>query len=261
MPGALKLAVLDALLPGGLSFGAVYLVEFEPQSLWYETSLTMSGQALKQGARTVYHTLMHLPEDVRQGLARQGVDVEKAEEDGIFHIIDSYTPSTGLDLPAGKGKASRASLKLADWSMSDKSSIEKPKEAEKRWLHIDDDLSILLRHNDENEFHRNRRDRAIPWARALELALFQPIAAGIYSRSFYGQMESVCDGIIDFKTKEDGGVVENYVRVRMMRGKSHDSSWRLLRVRDNGEVAVEPTPRVGGSLGIKGWLKGPKKQV
>ncbi len=259
LPGNLRLPILDALVPGGLSYGALYLVEFEPQSLWYDTSLTISAQALKHGAKTVYHTLMHLPQDIRGRIAEQGVDVESAEDEDIFRINDSYTPTTGLELPQGTRKSGLGSLNLADWSISEKRDIEKPTEAEKGWVHIDDDISILLQYNDEKELHKSRRDRAVPWARALELVLFQPIATGVFSESFYRQMESVCDGIIEFRTQDKSGRVENHARARMLRGKTLDSSWKLLKVRDNGEVVVEPPPPTGPPLGIKGWITGPKK--
>ncbi len=52
MAGNLRIPILDSLVPPGLSYGTIYLIEFEPQSLWYDTSLTICAQALKQGAKT-----------------------------------------------------------------------------------------------------------------------------------------------------------------------------------------------------------------
>jgi KaiC/GvpD/RAD55 family RecA-like ATPase len=259
VPENLRLPILDALVPEGLSYGALYLVEFEPQSFWYDTSLTLAAQALKRHAKTVYHTLMHLPQDVRRRIAEQGVDVEAAEDQGIFRIDDSYTPTTGLDLPQPTRKSGLGSLNLEDWSVREKSDIEKPTEAEKRWVHIDDDISVLLQYNDEKLLHKMRRDRAMPWARALELVLFQPIATGVFSESFYRLMESSCDGIIEFRTLEEAGRMENYARARMIRGKTLDSRWKLLKVHDNGEVAVDTSRRTSSPLGIKGWVRGPQK--
>lgn len=259
MAGNLRLPILDALVPGGLSYGTAHLVEFEPQSLWYDTSLTICAQALKHGAKTEYHSLMHLPADIRRRVADQGVDVERAEDDGLFRINDSYTPSTGLDIQEGKRKSHQGSLNMATWSMLEKHLIEKPPEAEKRWVHIDDDLTVMLQYNDENEFHKSMRDNNIPWARSLELIVFQPVATGLHQDSFYRRMESVCDGIMEFRAVDEGGKVENYARVRLIRGKALDSSWRLLKLRDNGEVVIDTSHKPGSTLGIKGWIRGPQK--
>lgn len=257
--GNLRVPILDALVPSGLSYGTTYLVEFEPQSFWYDASLTICAQALRQGAKTEYHTLMHLPGDIRRRVADQGVDIERAEDDGLFRINDAYTPSTGLDIPEGQRKSHQGNLNIATWSMSEKQLIEKPPETEKRWVHIDDDLSVMLQYNDENEFHKSMRDTNIPWARALDLIVFQPVATGLHQESFYKRMESVCDGIIEFRALEESGKVENYARVRLIHGKALDSSWRLLKIRDNGEVVAEASTKPGSTLGIRGWIKGPRK--
>lgn len=255
----LRLPILDSLVPSGLSYGTAYLVEFEPQSLWYDTSLTICAQSLKRGAKTEYHTLMHLPRDIRGRVADQGVDVEEAEDDGIFRINDSYTPSIGIDIPEGRRKSHQGSMNIATWSMTEKRLIEKPSETEKRWVHIDDDLSIMLQYNDENEFHKSMRDSNIPWARSLELIVFQPVVTGLHEESFYRRMESVCDGIMEFRALDEGGKVENYARVRLIHGKPLDSSWKRLKLRDNGEVVIDASHRSSSTLGIKGWIKGPQK--
>ena len=40
------------MVPGGLSYGGHYVVEYDPDSPWYETSLTIAAEALIQGVRT-----------------------------------------------------------------------------------------------------------------------------------------------------------------------------------------------------------------
>jgi hypothetical protein len=67
--------------------------------------------------------------------------------------------------------------------------------------------------------------------------------------------------VIDFKTEEDDGQLENYVRVRSLRGKSCDSRWRHLHLSENGGVILDNLSEgKKKEIGISGWLKGPKKK-
>ena len=96
--------------------------------------------------------------------------------------------------------------------------------------------------------------------RILDLAIFHSVVSRVWSESFYKRFEAQCDGVIDFKAEEDGGQLENCVRVRSMRGKSVDSRWRHLHIGSNGEVVPDNTSKgKKKEIGISGWLKGPKK--
>jgi hypothetical protein len=43
--------LLDELAPGGFFYGGCYIVEFDPDSLWYETSVAMAALALTRGTK------------------------------------------------------------------------------------------------------------------------------------------------------------------------------------------------------------------
>jgi len=133
-----------------LDYGANYLVEFDAPSLWYETSLTIAADSLKNGIRTDYHTFTHSPADVRSALARLGLDLDDLESDDTFRIWDSYTQQTQMAEPEKVGKATPRdpkdihTLDLKRWTEED---VVEPQrgihEADSRRLHIDDDTSIL----------------------------------------------------------------------------------------------------------------------
>lgn len=206
----LALPLLGEMIPSGLLFGASYLVEFESDSLWYETSLSLVAQSLKRGIRTDYHTFQHVPREVRKALASLGVDVKRMELDGTLRIIDSYTVTTGLELSEEAHRDRRffeaRSLSLSYWSKQ----LLKDMKAEiaeerKRRLHVDDNVLVLVQYNDEKSFIDFWRTKIIPEMRILEFVGLHGVVRGAYSEAFYNQFESLSDGIIDFKSEEESG--------------------------------------------------------
>ena len=244
MSGLVELPILSELIPGGFRYGLNIVVEFEPHSLWYETSLSIATHAMRNGVRTDYHTFQHIPSEVVEFLSRLGSDVKRLEEDGVLRILDTYTVTTGLGSPmkpsTGRPPYQTQSVKLIDWSISAAQDIKSPgdiPDAEKKRLHIDDNTSVLLQYNSEKEMIDFWRTRFVGLSRARETIMFHSLVAGVYSEAFYRQFEALCDGIIDFKSQEQAGQIEHSVRARAMRGRSFDSRWRRLKL-INGEVSL-----------------------
>ena len=86
-----------------------------------------------------------------------------------------------------------------------------------------------------------------PFARKLEMAAIHSVLVGAFSQNLLRQFESFCDGIIDFRSTEQGHGLNHMMRVRIMRGKVHDSRWVKLELMPNGEVraALESTTSHG----------------
>jgi KaiC/GvpD/RAD55 family RecA-like ATPase len=243
LPGALSLPVLGELVTRGFQYGDNLVVEFQSDSLWFETSLTIAAHALRNGIKTDYHVLQHSPNEIKRSLSGFGLNVEKLEAEGNFRIIDTYSLTVGLGSPeqpkVGRPPYQTQSVKVSDWSILIAQQLKSaPLESEKRRLHIDDNTSVLNRYNKENEVADFWRTRISPSVRAREILLMNSLVAGVYPDPFYKQFESTCDGIIDFKSEQKGEGIEHFVRVRMMRGRNFDSRWRGLKLSDNGEVSL-----------------------
>ena len=250
MPGDLYVPILDDLAPQGFFYGGHYVVEFDPDSLWYETSLTIAALALKRGIKTEYHVFQHFPNEAREAFANLGVDAERMEREGLLSIWDSYTATAKYEKEKEEAEKEKGNLwesnatKPLDVEKSAKGWTEAfnkgyPEE-DKRWLHIDDNTSIFLQYNEEKVFTDAWRTAILPFGiRGRETPHFIALVKGIASDAFYTKFEALCDGIIDLKAQEEGGRIEQYIRIRMLRGKRFDSRWHRLELTKNGQVALE----------------------
>lgn len=237
MSDTIALSVVKELLPEGIDYGTNLLIEFSPDSVWYESSLTIAANALSQHIRTEYHIFEHIPNEVRKAFARLGSDVKKLEGEDLLRFLDSYTAQTGLSVPVVPEGSPYQSMKLTDWSITAAKSIRS--RADKRRLHIDDNVSVLSRYNPENSIIDFWRTRLIPLSRANEMIMLNSITLGVHTEAFYRQFESLCDGIIEFRSQEESGRIQQLVRTKVLRGKAYDSTWHQIEMLENGAVQVD----------------------
>jgi KaiC/GvpD/RAD55 family RecA-like ATPase len=263
----LSVPILNELAPNGFFYGGHYIVEFDPDSLWYETSLTIAALALKQGMKTEYHVFQHFPAEAREAFSKLGVDAEKFEKEGLLSIWDSYTETVKFEeaekeKPGWNAEREKPKWKFAPgrpldmtdsaahWSKTAKAGYS---DEDKRWLHIDDNTAIFLQYNDEKTFFDSWRIGALPYGiRARETPHFLAFVKGAASEAFYTKFEALCDGIIDLKAQEESNQIENYIRVRMLRGKTFNSRWHRLQLDSKGEVRLVGVRETG----LMGWAKG-----
>ena len=242
VPRVLDIPFLSELIPGGIEYGSILLVEFEPQSCWYDAAYTMAAQAMGKGLKTDLHIFQHNPKGVRDAIRKFGLDPKSLEETDLLRFIDSYSVQIGVnvaDVPKGADAFKTSSVKLEDWARAAAAQMSAAiPEAEKNRLHIDDNTAVLSRYNREDDLIDYWRTKIIPLYQAREGILVNAVALGVASDWFYKQHESMVDGIIDCTTREEKGVVEHYIRVRTFRGREVDSRWRRVKM-VKGEIVFD----------------------
>lgn len=235
--------LFEELAPGSFRYGGNYLIEFEPDSLWNESSQSVVAAAIKSKIKTEYHVFQRTYEDAQRSLEKLGIDVPSEVAQGLLRIIDSYTITSPI---ADKSTSPRTQpfpggrlLDLKKWDEALLSEMKRNlEEKEKRWLHVDDNTSLLLQYNSEDAFFDGWRTFFIPWGKERELITLNAFVVGFATNSFYKKIEALYDGIIDFATRKDAGGVENVVRVRALRGRRFDSNWRQLNLVGVGNVEL-----------------------
>ncbi len=262
---AIFIPIFGELIPDGLEYGRSYLVEFESQSLWYEVSLTIAAYALRNRLKTEYHAYLHHPNEVREAFSKLGIDCKAMEDEGLLKVLDTYTVTVGLGAPEKHPKGPEPyqyrSIDAAKWGSELEELLKRGfVEEELRWLHVDEATSILGQYSDEKTLLEKWRTRWIPYVRARQLVDFVSLLVDSASTGFYKMQESISDGIFEFQSQEHEGRIEQYARVRMVRGKTCDTRWRKLNLQPNGEVKLGEKRIDSEELGIRGWLGGPVKK-
>lgn len=244
MAGSINLPLLNSLLPNGFRLGSNVLVEFDPNSLWYETSISLAAEAVREGSSADYHTFQHQPNEVKEALAKQEAPVNVAMASKSLRILDSYSLQLGEKNPTAPPFQNfvQQSMALSDWKAKLANLRNQDQEKTRREsdrIHIDDNTSALLAMNDEktvNDFWLAGVESTRRW----NLLMFNSFCVGIASDAFYKKLETIADMIIDIRAKETrSGESRDFIRVRTLRGsRLPDSKWKRFDIEDNGRVAL-----------------------
>lgn len=237
-----RIPLLEDLTKEPIPPGSNLLVEYDPTSLWYAASLTITAVWMKTGGRIGYVVAAQPPDKLRSRLARLGVNAEEAEKNEKLRIFDFYTATLGRK---SKEKYAVESLKVADLSIW----FSKIGTSPLGWgwsvhigpdmLRIRDDLSCLGRFNDEKIWVEFMLTRLVPLSPEWKSHGISAVMRGVHNEWVYKQLEAAADGVIDFKLEESGEEPTTLVRIRSMRDVGFDGRWHNLNIGQNFEVTLE----------------------
>ena len=184
--------------------GSNILVEFDAMSQWINASLTIAAGWLRTGGRVGYYAVDKPPYTVRSQLGGFGLETEKLEAEGRLEIYDMYTCQLGQK---SKEKYALDSLKVADLSIWLSGAL-KGVSPDPNLLWIVDNLSPIVRFNDEKSFIEWVLTRVVPYAPVEKSIGIWGVLRGVHSDWVYRQLEASPDGIVLFKLEESGEEVK-----------------------------------------------------
>jgi len=182
----MQIPLIDDLIPDHVPEGSVLMVEFDPASQWYATSMTISAGWIKTGGAVTYSVNAQPPETVRLQLRRLGLDVESLEKEERLVIFDGYTITLGRK---STEKFAAQSLKAADLSIIYSSEVMHAGPVPEL-LTVVDNLSTLARFNEERAWVEFILTRGIPSAYVTKSTTIAGIMLGVHPESVYKQLES-----------------------------------------------------------------------
>jgi KaiC/GvpD/RAD55 family RecA-like ATPase len=240
----MHISLIEGLLKAPLQPGKSILVEYDPTSAWYQTSISMAAEWLREGGTVTYGVTSQPPENIRAQFKQLGVDVEGLEAKDKLRVFDWYTATLGRK---STEKYAFYSLKAADLSvlhskymMASEDGVELMRPTPSPdWLRILDDISCLARFNEEKSWVEFVRTRLIPISSLWTSTGIGGIIKGVHSEWVYKNLEAAVDGVIDLKLDETSQEARSMMRIRSMRNAGFDAHWFPLRISETSEVSLE----------------------
>ena len=195
---------------------------------------TIMNELLLTGARIMYVTLDHSPEDIRSRI--QARDFSISENKMPLMFVDGYSWLVG---EATEKYSARNLSNLSDLSVK---MISASNELGKGIFFIFDSVSSLLVYNAENEVERFLGVNMARMKHAHNLGLWV-VEQGIHSESFYNVLRHKSDGVLEMKFKEnDQGTVERYARLHTFKNLKHEILWKSFDI-EKGQLIFKDRDR------------------
>lgn len=248
-----SIPLLAGLIPGGVKPGAIFTIEFDPDSQWLAISTTIAASSLKADGHVAYASMTGPPEEVKESLVNLGVDVVAVIKERRLVIDDLYTATlTGGRIAEDwskkhfyEGGYRAVSLKVADLSvewLKDMKEGFKPEDVVETWapgaLALADSYSDSMRFNEESAFLEFLITRNWTNNRRAGRITLAPFARGVHSETFYKRLQGASDGVIDVRTMERDDESKTLLRVRNLKRQPHDAHWHEVQIKPNGEAVL-----------------------
>ena len=223
---SVRIPILAGLIPGGVPYRTAFVIEYDPDSSYYQILESTVHDLLSAGQVVSFFDYTRFTDQVRQDLRALGSDIDSLEAKGRFHLYDGYSATLGIK---SKEKLAFESLRVADMSLY-VLKLTKDENPIRNDVGFSDNGTIGLRYNDEKAFLEWYATRVIPRVKLHDRISFSAFVSGVHSASFYKSMEDICDGVIDVKFDDSEGTPRTKLRVRAFKAGEFNGSWGRVKL-------------------------------
>ena len=233
-----ELPVIGQLLKRPVKAGQVLMFIFDADSQWLILILNMVAEILRKGREVLYISTSRQLSDIRDNFRRYGLDTTPFETDERLVLSDAFTFKTGHQ---STEKYNFPSLKISDISLISSKSLDLWSPGSVRLF---ENVSEVVEASDEKsflKFYRTWISRFVTKGRIV----IDGFVRGIQSDALYTSVMAIADGVIELRTEEIEGQMENTLRVRAFKGAPVDTSKHILRFAEDFSVSLEAVKKNG----------------
>jgi KaiC/GvpD/RAD55 family RecA-like ATPase len=228
--------MIDEALPEGFPRESFVILFGEGGTGKTVTLLQVTGERLKAGMPCVFVTFDDSPASIIDNLRRLGFDPDAAFRDDLLHIVDGFSFRSRVSqkvvesinfVPNPRDRnALTGSILTAVNSFSEKGTV------------IIDSLTELFTMSEPSTTIETIKDWRAQFCKSMGLTVFASYHIGVKAiDEFAVMLEYVVDGIVDFRFDPlfaQQGVLARQLRVKKMKGTTHDTLWHYFTIDKNG---------------------------
>jgi KaiC/GvpD/RAD55 family RecA-like ATPase len=233
--------MIDSLLPDCLPRDSFVLLFGEGGTGKSVTLIQATGAKFSAGEPCIFITFDDSPRSIINNFKRLGYDVQLALETGLLHIIDCFsfrtrmpsTPNDGIKVvqnPKDHHALTGVILSMAE-GLEGKGSI------------FIDSLTEFFTLSEPTSTLETIKNWRAELCKTMDVTVYASYHVGVKSiDEFAGMLDYLVDGMIDFRFDPmlaQQGLLARQLRIRKMKGASHDTVWHYFTIEKTGLVLLK----------------------
>jgi len=225
-----KVPILSELL-GEVPFGRAILVLYDPDSQSTALFVNVSAEYLRAGGDVNYFASSEPIAELRHRFERLGLNIGEYEAKDSAVLFDAYSAQVGAKTDE-RYQSESANLNELSIAMG-QSAPQWPAGSLIVW----ESLSQLA-FNQENVFAKFSR-KAIGIWRSQGTIMLAGFATDLHPPSFYQELKTISDAVVEIKLAEYDGEIINTIRVRSFKGQNPDTRLRRIVFDDKMKTTLK----------------------